>query len=374
MNDLSPISVPSLAMPAPMAPGIYFGLSEDRYHADPSLGSGSIRALSKCPIYYWVDSWMNPLREPQAETPALLFGRALHKLVLEGPEAFQASYLRAPQKEDYPEALDTANEIKAALKAVGGKVTGTKPELIERLKFADPGAVLWDDICNDHAAECARTGATSLKPGDYARIVAGAAYIAGDERVRAAFQGGKPEVSVFWVEDGVPMKARLDYVRLGKGADGAPVGLITDLKSFANILDKPPEQAVINAIASTRLDIQAAAYLQGVAKIPEMFAAGQVYGADGINAEWLQTLCTMPIERWVWNWVFYQKEAPVSMLRSTRPGSPMITGATMNVQSAQQAYRDNMVAYGTSWKFFDPLPDPEVSETDLPRWMYGAAA
>jgi hypothetical protein len=313
---------------------------------------------------------MNPLREPQAETPALLFGRALHKLVLEGPEAFARDYKRAPQKEDYPEALDTATEIKAALRSLGQKLVGNKPELIERLRFADPGAVFWDDILNNHTADCAATGATSLKPADYARIVAGAAYIAGDERVRAAFQGGKPEVSVFWQQDGVPMKARLDYVRLGKGADGAPVGLITDLKSFANILDKPPEQAVISAIANTRLDIQAAAYLQGVAKIPEMFAAGQVYGADSINTEWLQTLCTMPIERWSFNWVFYEKDAPISMLRSTKPGSPMITGATMNVLSAQQAYRENMAAFGTAWRFVDPMPDPEVSETDLPKWMY----
>lgn len=386
-------SVMALAAAAgqPMAPGIYFGLDEEIYHRDPSLGSGSIRALAKCPIYYWVDSWMNPLREPQTETPALLFGRALHKLVLEGPEAFAREYRCAPEKSDYPEALDTATEIKAALKSLGQKQVGNKPELIERLRFADPGAVFWDDIITKHNDDCARDGATSLKTSDYARIVAGAGMIAGDERVRAAFQGGRPEVSIFWVEGGVPMKARLDYAKLGLGAPSTygyikkddrleygatdiqkhgPIGLANDLKSFANVMDKPPELAVIRAIAETRLDIQAAAYLQGIVKIPEFYAAGKVYGAEGINAEWLETLCTLPIERWVFNWVFYQKDAPVSLLRTTRPGSPMITGATMNVLSAQQAYRDNMEAFGTNWRFVDPIPDPEVSETDLPKWLY----
>ena len=83
------------------APGIYFGLSEDAYHADHALGSGSIRALANHPMYYWRDSWMNPLRRQDEETPALLFGRALHKLVLEGIESFHKSYQPAPRKADH---------------------------------------------------------------------------------------------------------------------------------------------------------------------------------------------------------------------------------------------------------------------------------
>lgn len=353
----------------PMQPGIYFGLDEALYHADPSLGSGSIRALAKCPIYYWVDSHMNPLREPRVETEALLFGRALHKLVLEGLAAFQHSYRKAPSKEDYPEALITSDDIKAALKAVGEKVSGVKSELVYRLRAADPAAVIWDDLLDEHASECLQTGATSLKPDVYDRIVAGAGMIASNDRVRAAFQGGRPEVSIFWECDGVPMKARLDYVRLGMGTDGKPIGLITDLKSYANMLDRPPEKAVVQAIANTRLDIQAAAYLQGVALLPGFFNEGRVYGADGVNADWIKTACSLPIERWLWNWCFFEKDSPISMLRSARPGSAMIQAAQAEVARAQQAYRDNMQAFGLDWRFIDPILDNEVTLEDLPKWI-----
>lgn len=351
------------------APGIYFGLDEAAYHADHALGSGSIRALAKCPIHYWLDSHMNPLREPEKESEALLFGRALHKLVLEGVEAFQMAYRCEPDPADYPEAIVTADDCKRALRALGGKQSGSKPELVARLREADPGAVLWDDILEKHAADCAKTNATSLKARVYNRIIVGAGYISGDERVRAAFQGGRSEVSLFWEVDGVAMKARLDYVRLGKGADGLPLAIASDLKSFANILDKPPEVAVVQAIANTRLDIQAAAYMQGIAQIPEFIASGHVFGAEGVNAEWINLLGAIPIERWLWNWVFYEKDAPIALLRQTRPGSAMIEAATMDVKRAQQAYRDNMQAFGTQWRFVDPMPDPEISQSDLPKWM-----
>jgi hypothetical protein len=349
--------------------GLHFNLAEEAYHADHALGSGAIRALAKCPIYYWIDSHMNPLREEPVETEALLYGRALHKLVLEGVEAFQQAYRCEPDQADYPEAIVTADDCKRALRAAGGKLTGSKAELVARVRELVPDAVIWDDVLEKHAADCTKSGATSLKAKLYRRVVVGAGYISSDPRVRAAFQGGRSEVSLLWEQDGVPMKARLDYVRLGKGSDGAPIAIVCDLKSFANILDKPPEVAVVHAIANTRLDIQAAAYLQGIARIPEFVASGQVFGAEGVNADWLALLGSIPLDRWLWSWVFYEKDAPVALLRQTRPGSAMIEAATMDLLRAQQAYRENMQVFGTAWRFVDPLPDPEISQSDLPKWM-----
>lgn len=358
--DTSPVTPPR------RAEGLYFGLSDDAYHGDIALGSGSIRALAKCPIYYWRESWMNPLREADTETPALLYGRALHCLVLEGPEEFQRRYQPIPTAADHPEALVKMDDIKAALRAVGGKLSGTKEEITERLRELDPGAVFFDDVAAVFRAMCERDRVTGLKPETYGEIVQAAAYITGDPRVRAAFQGGRPEVSIFWERDGVPLKARLDYVRLGK-ADGKPVGLVTDLKSFANVLELPPERAVIRAISTTRLDIQAAAYLDGIARIPAMIESGKVFGVDGVNPQWIDMLGS--VEQWQWFWCFYEKGVPVSMLRSTRPGSPVIQAATFELDRALQAYRDNMEAFGTAWRFVDPVADHEVTVSDLPKWL-----
>jgi hypothetical protein len=280
-DDVIPVAIP-YEEPERIAPGVYFGLSESEYHADPALGSGSIRSIVNNAMYYWQDSWMNPLRIPEEDTPALLYGRALHSLVLEGVDKFSRSYVPYPLKSDHPNALDTTKDIQAALRGLGQKVSGPKPELIDRLRLADPDAEFWDDIVSKVEREAAKNNATILKADVYARVVAAAQFISAEERVRAAFSKGMCEVSVFWVVDGVPLKCRLDYTRLGIDA-GQPVGLITDLKSFANRFGRAPERAVIDAIVQTRLDIQAAQYLQGAAQIPSFIKEGCVYGAEKVS-------------------------------------------------------------------------------------------
>lgn len=361
-----------VAAPTGLKPGLYINLDEDAYHGDPALGSGSVRALAKCPIYYWTESWMNPFRVKDTDTAALLFGRALHKLVLEGGKAFERGFAREPSMADYPDALRTADDIKAALKALGEKVSGLKPELVERLKAANPCAVILDDVMATFQADCLRTRRTILKPAIYDQVVAAAAFIANDERVRAAFQGGRSEVSVVWEHNGVPLKARFDHMRLGKNSKGDRIGLITDLKSFANIMEAPPERAVIQAIANTRLDIQAASYLKAAAKVGEYIKSGQVFGAEGVSAEWLDAFTALEPTDWQFFWVFYQKNAPVSLLRMTEPQSPMIEAANMEFARAIEAYKDNMQAFGTNWKFVDPMPDPRIDASDLPKWLIGA--
>lgn len=350
--------------------GLYFGLDETTYHSDKSLGSGSIRQLAKCPVYYWRDSWMNPLREDEAETPALLFGRALHCLVLEGPDEFKARYWRDVTPDDRPDALVLASDILGRLREIpvdvrndlGIKLSGSKDVLIGYLKSYDPAAVIWDDIVTQHADAARQTGATILKPNIYGEIVQAAEYILAEPRVSAAFQNGVPEISLFWSLDGVPMKARLDYTRLGKGG----VGIVTDLKSFANVMEQSPERAVGQAITKTRLDVQMAAYMDGIRRIPQWIADGKVFGADDIEPAWIEALGE--VKDWRWFWCFYEKGLPVSMMRSVRVGSSLHDCGAATLSRALQAYRDNMDAFGTEWRFIDPIPDPVVDMQDLPAW------
>lgn len=360
-----------VAPPTALPQGLHFNLPDKQYHADPALGSGDIRDLAKCPIYYWAKSWMNPFRDEDDDTDALLFGRALHKLVLEGGAAFERSFARLPTLADYPGALRTADEIRAHLKAAGQKISGLKAELAQRLKSVNPEAVIFDDVIADFEASCIATGRSILKAATYDHVVGAAAFIAQDERVRAAFQGGRSEVTVIHEHNGVRLKARFDYMRLGKLGDKR-IGLVTDLKSFANIMGASPERAVMQSIASTRLDIQAAAYLKAASKIGEFIRAGQVFGADGIKQDWLAAFASIEPGHWQFFWVFYQKDAPVSLLRMTDPQSPMIEAANMEVARAIDAYTENMKTFGVNWRFVDPMADPRVDSSDLPRWMTGA--
>lgn len=365
------VSTPITTAGARIAPGVYFNLDEAAYHADPALGSGDIRSLYTCPMYYWRGSAMNPHRDPTDETPALLFGRALHALVLEGRAAFEARFVAAPDVADHPGALVTVDDIKAALREAGEKVTGNKPDLIARLKAVRPSAVIFDDIVAAHDARAAQTGATSLKRAIYEQVIAAAAYIASDARVAPAFQGGCPEISVFWEADGVPLKCRLDYSRFGRGQDRRLVMLTTDLKSFANQRGLPPERAVAAAIAEYRLDMQAAHNLDGAGRIPDMLRSGQCFGADQVHAKWLEALAQLGPDDFVWHWAFYQKDAPVTLLRSAAPA--LVSGARRAVEQARQSYRDNMAAFGTAWRYSDPMADMAIDVQDMPRWLADAA-
>lgn len=356
---------------ARIAPGVYFSLPEEQYHTDPALGSGDIRKLFTCPMYYWRGSHMNPLREAGEETPALLFGRALHKLVLEGREAFVAAYTAAPEAADHPGCFVTVDDLKKALKDFGEKVTGNKPDLIARLKARAPDAVIFDDIVAAHAEDAQRTGKTVLKRAVLEEVIIAAGFIAQDKRVAPAFQGGRPEISVFWERDGVPLKCRIDYLRFGRSADRRLLALDTDLKSFSNSRDLPPEIAVRNAVAEYRLDMQAAHNLDGAGQIGRMIAEGKVYGGDGLNPQWLEALATVRSEDHFWHWAFYQKDAPVTILRSATPH--LIARGRKDVETALQSYRDNMAAFGTSWHYVDPMADTSLDIADMPAWMSHAA-
>lgn len=386
---------------ARIAPGVYFGMQDATYHADPALGSGDMRALAKCPMFYWRDSHMNPLRDEEpGETPQLLFGRALHKLVLEGRAAFEASYTAAPKASDFPGCLDTMDHLKdtlrtirtarekaleadtklstaerkEALKAVKAETAlgGDKPDLIARVKALDPAAVIFADIMAAHTAKCGKT-VTSLPQAMFARVVLAAQHISSNEEIRSLLSGGRPEVAVFWESDGVPCKAKLDYVRLGRAPSGRVAGYVTDLKSFGNPLEKRPEEAVIGAIGNYRLDQQAAHYLDGIRRIPEMIAAGIVFGADTIKPEWLGALSKLGADDWVWNWAFYQSDAPIALKREMSVTGAMARKAAQEIAAARAAYVEHMTAFGTDWRYVDPMRDKSVDLDDMPAWLANAA-
>jgi hypothetical protein len=339
-------------------PGVYFGLSESAYRNDLALGSTDIRTLLRSPPDYWWGSAMNPLREPEEETPALLYGRALHKLVLEGTEAFANHYCAEPDKRDYPEALVTVAHLEAFLAAHEiKKPTRAKKEDLEAL--ARPhGAVIWSDLLRQATLDARER--TLLKPRMHAEVIMAGAQIAKNEKLREAFRGGRSEVSVFWERNGIRRKARFDYLKLRS---------VIDLKSFRpKGSDAPPHIVVRNAIASFRYDIQAAHYLEAREAAGRFIASGAIQGAAPA-ADWLAAVAAeQQFAHWL---VFYQAEsAPVVILRSLARGSPMVVSAMADVERACQAYRDHLAKYGTDcWGYEDPMLDPEVTLDCMPKWF-----
>lgn len=297
--------------------GIHFGLSEDAYHADPALGSTGLKDLIDNAPDYWWSSWMNPARPEEKETDAIRFGRAVHKCVLEGRDAFEARY--APC--EHPGNIKAGKEERA---------------LIEE------------------------AGKIPLKRDEYNRILAASAFIKANSFLRAAFEGGQPEVSVFWTVDGIRFKCRFDYLKMRA---------IADLKSIRNPLNKSFVQACRDRIAGLDYVVSAAHYMDGRRQMARLLKEGAVYGAPDSEQfrSWL--IQVSGITEYAFVFVFWQAEgAPISHGFQISPGNPILDGARQNIAKAVSNYRKFMEEFGTAAAWVPSTPLEELDETDMPAW------
>lgn len=205
-------------------PGIYFGLSEASYRADPALSySGMKDLIEEGPETYWLNSPMNPSPSDTAlkkSNDAMRKGKAFHTMLLE-PEAFLDRYylIGAKKKE---ETIGKEILLETTLTEIKEKVTRIRTHKLASTMFS----------------------------------------------------GGYPEVSMFWVDQatGVRMKGRLDYLKLFSP---------TDLKNTGRITDK----GLNYTIGQMGYDIQAAVYVEGETVLKQAIKDGQakVYGTADKN-------------------------------------------------------------------------------------------
>jgi PDDEXK-like uncharacterized protein DUF3799 len=344
--------------PAPLklrAPGVYFNLPMGDYHADPSLGSTDLKALLVHPACYWQRSHMNPERSDDSDSPAKKIGRALHAFVLEGG----AGFIEEPSPTAYPGALVTLEDLKNKCRELCEAVSGTKAELAKRIRAKTPDVIIFDDILGLFRAMVERDGLEVLKVDAMAEVRAAAANIKLNPHLARAFTGGAAEVCVFWIdEDGLPCKARYDYLK---------PRTIVNLKKFANQRQRPVDLAIHLAIAEYRYDLQAKHYLDSY---PYLYAAareGRVFGKCPLPAGWERQIADP--EAIVYSWVFHQMDGPpVTVGRQIAAQSSALNRATREVAHAKALYRDCIAKYGTNrWVADEPIV--ELTDTDLPIWM-----
>lgn len=225
-------------------PGIYLHMPAIDYHADFALGSSAHKQLRVHPTEFFSQWPGNATRDEDDEkdTPATRFGSAVHRLVLEGQKALEKEFFEEPNG---PDVLKTMDDIKRmVLKPLGLALSGNKEELVARAKNAVPDLRIFDEIVDEHK----RYGRKLLKPDAWARVLKAGKHITGHPQLARSFQGGKCEISVFWINArGVRCRARFDYVRVVEATvKGKPalIGVVSDLKSFAAPRQIPIERAV----------------------------------------------------------------------------------------------------------------------------------
>jgi hypothetical protein len=252
------------------APGVWFGLPDEEYHAALGLSASGIKRLRVSALAWWTDSALNPDRV-EAETDAKAIGKAFHARIIEGRKVFLDRYAPKLDPRYYGEVLRTNLDLAEAIGRFGQKPKSRlKADLIKQLSDLDPQwrVHVWDVIEGDYAA--LHRGKLLLDLPLMAQIENAAAAIESHPQLCRAFRDGMPEVSIFWTDPvtGVPCKARLDYLK---------PRAIVDLKTF-ELRDTPPNRAIARAVAAYRYHIQASWYLRAVEQIPALVAAGQVSG------------------------------------------------------------------------------------------------
>jgi hypothetical protein len=301
------------------ADGIYFGMSDTEYHSDPALGSTGLKKLvDNAPDFWWSSSF-NPAREEENDdTPAKIFGRQLHQCVLEGVEKFKAGH--APQY--HP---------------------GNRKEGIAEI------------------AEIRTNGKVPVKFRDYQRILAASSFIKANSFLAKAFEGGQPEVSVFWTADGIRFKARFDYLKMQA---------ITDLKSIRAKTEKPFKMLCMDAIGSYDYLVSAEHYSEGRRQMARLLKQDAVFGAEEHDVS-LSWLIQASGSAFAFVFVFWKAEgSPITSGFKLSPENPLFEMARGRIVRAVRNYQRYMEEFGSdcAWVLNEPLI--EIDETDLPAFYH----
>lgn len=287
--------------------GVYFGLDEETYHAQPHLGSGDLKRLLINPVAWWAKSAQGQrllidlglMSEPELgedETLSKLFGRACHVRVLE-PDRFDRLYV---EKADMPvDYLASKSQIADELRAVGAYLPpsgAARSDFVMAAKRA--GMKVSDDWKVDELIRAEGRDILSKRWMAQLNMIdhllrAPQPALEGASIRESSLSGGYSEVSVFWHEEvegqQIPLKARFDYLRLS--------GII-DVKTYGAPEDVPPVSFFLNQMARYGYDFQHAAYAPAWAQIGHFREAGQVFG--DYDPAWLKRLKADKEPAWRW--------------------------------------------------------------------------
>lgn len=317
---------------ADLKDGIYIDLPHEDYFAQDRLGSTDLVVLHHDPASWYYQSRHNPDRGERESTPEMDFGSALHLLVLEGEEAFRR---------------------------------GTVVSAFE--DFRTKEARVWRD-------QQRIEGKIILKEDDVRRVRHMAELILNHPEFGEALRGGLSEVSVLWTHSsGVKLRARFDKLL---------PRFVADLKTFgSDAKGRDIKQQCLGLITARHMDVQRYLYFMGRSVMQGMVGAGQVYGANPTQAEWLRKVAE--VEDWAWVWLFYRRrEDPKGQTRGHAPiVQPILrqhfdgtfeTGRR-KVETALANYRAFRKRFGfdTPWAVIEPVWEP--LDHDFPPWSTDVA-
>lgn len=417
MGDTLPVARPWEPFDAPTlpdyeptfpAPGIYFDMPDEVYHAIPALSQSGIKKLAASPMIFWAGcQWMNAKKRERVEKAHFTNGKAYHCRILEGADEFARRFVTSPDKSQYKGLLETTDEIKHAITQLdirdaadnrlnikpvttvevddgkGGKLkrAAKKEDWLAQLLEYDPNALVWSEIERKYLAQHA--GKTFIHPDSLDQLELAALMIERDPNIAPLVRGGMSEVSLFWYcpKTGVPMKARVDKMKVRR---------MIDLKTIGNQRERSLENAIRFDIAGYKYNLQPSVYFEGAAEVRKIvrklgLAAIKVWGEpraddDGIIDTdafdiWQARLteCHTFAQKWAshvepdeWTWIFQMSgDAPVTRAVHYLRGGTVNMVTDDIVTMAKKRFRDFAETFGTD-AWLDLAPPYTLADEDIP--------
>lgn len=235
-------------------------MTNEEYQAAPGISKSKLDAVAVSELNYW-DKYVAPDREPEDEKHCFIVGDGTHKLVLE-PGTFEQTYAVGFDKSEHEGALDTVADLKKALSELGQMVSGSKPELIERLQAVDPAAKIMAVLAAEHNQRIA--GKTPIPARDYKDMLRMLTAVQREPVAGPLLIGAATEQSFFVYDDvkvvdpdtGEVIEARV-LKKCRTDAITSNGQIIGDLKTT----DDVSEEGFGATIARRRYHVQAAWYL-----------------------------------------------------------------------------------------------------------------
>lgn len=233
----------------PNSPRGLVDCTNEEYHSGPGVSKSMLDAIAVSPLNFW-DQYINPDREPREYKHCFAVGDGTHKLVLE-PGTFEHTYAVGFDKTAFPDALNTADDLKQALARENLMTGGSKPELARRLveEAGYPRSRIMMFLEQDHAASMADRIPIPAK--DYKNMLATLKAVHRHHTAGPLLIGAQTEQSFYYTDEfGILRRCRTDAI-------SSCGQFVIDLKTT----DDVSEAGFGRTIAQRRYHVQAAWYL-----------------------------------------------------------------------------------------------------------------
>jgi hypothetical protein len=176
---------------------VIYDMPFEDYRAVEALSYSAVKEIATS-----ISDWLYYRENPKPDTEALTVGKAYHEALLYGWESFEQKYCAPFSLQEGVQCLNTVDDMKdyCDKNLINRKGLKLKDDFKNAILENGSNVLFLDDLKEAHYA-----GREQISQADYDQLKG---YYDFTQSIRDTKES--TEVSIFWKEDGIPMKARFD--------------------------------------------------------------------------------------------------------------------------------------------------------------------